>query len=82
MGITTDPHLYDKKLSDGSFDVEVYKVDTWKYDTKIRKGVVLSGYDENIISVDGTKVTPKSAGETFVTATWKNHSTVFIIRIK
>lgn len=82
VGITTDPHIYDVSLSDGSFKVEVYKIDTHKDDNRIKRNVTLKNYDESIISVDGLTVTPLKKGETFITAVWEGHETTFLITVK
>ena len=81
-GITTDPHIYEKNLADGSFEVEIYKYDGNKNDKKIKKDISLTDFAEDIISVDGTTVTPKTAGETYVTAHWNDFTVTVLIKIK
>lgn len=81
-GITTDPHIYEKNLEDGKFEIEVYRYDGNKDDKKIKKDISLTDFDEAIISVDGTTVTPKAAGETYVTANWNDFTVTFLIKIK
>lgn len=81
VGITTDPHTYEKSISAGSFEVEVYKIDRWKYDKRITDDVTLTDFDSTIISVDGAKVIPKAVGETYVTASWNGHRVVFLVKI-
>lgn len=81
-GITTDPHIYEKNLSDGSFKVEVYKYDSNKDDKQVKKGITLSDFDESIISVNGDEITPKAKGETYATAHWQDFSVTFLIKIK
>ncbi len=81
-GITTDPHLYEKNLADGEFQVEVYKYDSNKDYKQVKKGITLTDFDESIISVNGDTVTPIKQGETLVTAHWEDFSVTFVIKIK
>ena len=81
VGITTDPRVYEKSLSDKAFKVNVMKADNDQKGSKIYFGVTFSDYDENIVSFDGKRFVPKNEGETYVTAHWQGHSTVFLIRI-
>ncbi|MBR5442012.1 MAG: exo-alpha-sialidase [Clostridia bacterium] len=82
VGITTDPHVYEKKLADGSFKAEVYKYNANKDDKQVKKNITLTDFDENIISVDGDTITPRAVGETYVTAHWQNFSVTFLVKIK
>ena len=41
---------------------------------QLKKDITLTDIDENIISVDGDKITTKAKGETYVTARWQNFS--------
>ena len=82
VGITTDPHIYEKNLADGAFKVEVYKYDANKDDKQVKKGITLTDFDESIISVDGDEITPKTKGETYVTAHWEDFSVTFLVKIK
>lgn len=81
-GITTDPHLYEKNLADGEFQVEVYKYDSNKDYKQVKKEITLTDFDESIISVNGDTVTPKAKGETLVTAHWEDFSVTFVVKIK
>jgi hypothetical protein len=80
-GITTDPHIYEKNLADGTFKVEVYKYDGNKDDKQVKKDITLTDFDESIISVDGDEITPKTKGETYVTAHWQDFSVTFLVKI-
>ena len=82
VGITTDPHIYEKNLADGTFKVEVYKYDANKDDKQVKKGITLTDFDESIISVDGDEITPKTKGETYVTAHWEDFTVTFLVKIK
>lgn len=82
VGITTDPHIYEKNLADGTFKVEVYKYDANKDDKQVKKGITLTDFDESILSVDGDEITPKAKGETYVTAHWEDFSVTFLVKIK
>ena len=82
VGITTDPHIYEKNLADGTFKVEVYKYDANKDDKQVKKGITLTDFDESIISVDGDEITPKKKGETYVTAHWEDFTVTFLVKIK
>ena len=82
VGITTDPHVYEQKLADGGFKVEVYKYNANKDDKQVEKGISLSDYDESIIAVDGDTISPIAKGETYVTAHWKEFSVTFLVKIK
>ncbi len=81
-GITTDPHIYEKNLTDGGFRVEVYKYDGNKDDKQVKKGITLTDFDESIISVEGDKIIPLAKGETYVTAHWQDFSVTFLVKIK
>ena len=80
LGIFPEQRVYE--LSKGeTVDVEMHSADTSLDCKKISKGVTLSGFDESIISADGTKITGVSEGETFVTAEWKGYKAEFIVRV-
>ncbi len=81
-GITTDPHIYEQNLADGTFEVDVYRYDSNKDYKQVKKEITLTDFDENIISVDGAEIIPKSKGETYVTAHWKDYSVIFLVKIK
>lgn len=81
-GITTDPHIYEKNLEDGAFEVEVYRYDGNKDDKRVREDITLTDFDENIIAVDSDEIIPKAKGETYVTAHWQDYSVTFLVRIK
>ena len=80
-GISSEERVIEKNLSDGSFKIPLFKVNTAGDCKEIRKGITFDGYDENLISVDGTKIIPLSAGETVITARWENHYVDIVIRI-
>ena len=80
-GITTDPHIYEKNLSDGNFTIEVYKYDGNKDAKRVKKDITLTDFDESIISVNGAEITPKTKGETYVTAHWQDFSVTFLVKI-
>ena len=82
IGISTDPHEYILSESDFGCFVNVYKFDSTLAYEKILSGVTFSNYDENIISVSGTFIKPVSAGQTLVTATWKNHAVDFVVTVE
>lgn len=80
LGIFPEQRVYE--LSKGeTVDVEMHSADTSLDYKTIRKGVTFSGFDESIISADGTKITAVSAGETFVTAEWNGYRAEFIVRV-
>ena len=81
-GITTDPHIYEKKLEDGAFEVEVWRYDSNKDYKQVRKDIVLTDFDESIISVDEAEITPLAKGETYVTAHWNEYSVTFLVKIR
>ena len=79
--ITTETRVYDCSVSDDSFDVKVYKIDTERNFKRIYKDVTFVNYDESIISVSGTHITPVSSGQTYVTAEWNGFSVEFLIKV-
>lgn len=81
IGITTKKRVYEENLDDGSFMVNVLKVDSDRNASKAYCNVTFDGYDESIVSFDGKRFLPKNEGETYVTAHWEGHETVFLIRI-
>lgn len=82
IGISTDPHEYVLSESDIGCFINVYKFDSTLDYKKILSRVTLSNYDESIIEVNGTFVKPVSAGQTLITAKWKNHTIDFVITVK
>ncbi len=82
IGISTDPHELVFSESERGCFIEIYKFNSTLESKKILSGVTLSGYDENIIEVKGTFIKPISAGQTFVTAEWKNHTVQFVVTVK
>lgn len=81
IGITTAPHNIEINISDRKTKIEVYKYDnTFEYEI-IRKGVTFSGYDSEIIEIDGMYVKPKAVGQTFVTAAWNGFSRDFLVTV-
>ncbi len=81
IGITTDTHVYNCSVSDGSFRVRLYKVDECRWEYRITGEVTFSDYDANVIEISEKKITPLSAGSTFVTATWNGMSTTFLVNV-
>ena len=47
----------------------------------MKKDITLTDFDESIISVDGDEITPKTKGETYVTAHWQDFSVTFLVKI-
>ena len=82
IGISTDPHELTLLKSDFGKLIDIYRFDNTLESKKILSGVTLSGYDENIIKTTGTFIKPVASGQTFVTATWKNHSVQFIVTVE
>ena len=58
-----------------------YKYDGNKDDKQVKKGITLTDFDETILSVDGDEITPKTKGETYVTAHWQDFSVTFLVKI-
>lgn len=81
VGITTDPHEYVCSVSDKAFKVEVFKFDSLLSFQKIFTGVKLSGYDPEVISVNGMRIKPVGTGQTFVTAEWNGFSVNFVVTV-
>ena len=81
IGITTDPHNIELKLSDKKTEIEVYSFDSTYRSEKIRKGVTFSNYDTDIVEINGLKITAKAVGQTFVTAEWKGFTKDFIVTV-
>lgn len=79
--IVPKTRLYECSASDKSFNVKIYKIDTERNFTRVYKDVVFSNYDEEIISVNGTKITPVSVGETCVTAEWNGYTVEFLVKV-
>ncbi|MBE7065996.1 MAG: hypothetical protein E7385_00415 [Ruminococcaceae bacterium] len=74
---------YEKYLSQGKFDIELFTVDTTFKTTKLTdsKGVVFSDYDTSLISFKGFTCTPKKTGSTYVTVTYDGLSHIFKVTI-
>ena len=82
IGISTDPHeLVLSESGRGRF-IDIYRFDSTLESKKILSGVTLSGYDKNIIEVNGRYIKPVSSGQTFVTAEWKNHTVEFVVTVE
>ena len=62
--------------------MKVYKYGANKDDKQVKKGITLTDFDESIISVDGDEITPKTKGETYVTAHWEDFTVTFLVKIK
>lgn len=81
MAVIPEQRVYE--LGEGEkISTKFYKVDTSIKSSRIYTGITLSGYDENIISVNGTRITALNAGETFVKAEWNGHVAEFIVKVK
>lgn len=84
LGLTTkDFQHFEKKLSQGSFDIEIY----W-FDTNYREELITDSskicfceYDKSIIDFDGLKCIPKQYGDTYVTAIYDGVRHVFKVSI-
>lgn len=84
MGLTTRSwEHYERKLSDGKFDVELVWFDTSyvNYDVKKRETVTYSDYDTSIVSFNGITCMPLKIGETYVTAEYKGAKHTFKVTI-
>ncbi|MBQ7500378.1 MAG: hypothetical protein IJT91_05755 [Clostridia bacterium] len=64
--ITTKPHKYVKKLSDGNFAIEVYQINSMYQHVINTVPIKCSGYDESVVSITDATVTPVGVGETWV----------------
>ena len=84
LGITTKNFQhYEKRLSEGSFDIELF----W-FDTNYQEELIVDGskvdfceYDESIIGFDGLRCNPKNYGDTYVAAIYDGVRHVFKVSI-
>ncbi len=83
VGITTNPHHYEKKLSAGEFTIDLRSIDTYFETTQITDAskVQFSDYDEKVISFNGLTCVPKALGETFVTVKYDGQQNIFLVTI-
>ena len=81
IGITTDKQEYSISMSDTKTKVHVAKVDVDFNYKNLKSGVTFADYDESIVSFNGLKIVPESAGETFVTVKWNGFEDKFLIRV-
>ena len=65
-GITTAPHLVRVNMGkDAGFEVRWMPPNFDIQTIKDTENLRISGYDDTVISIDGTKITPKRPGKTF-----------------
>ena len=81
IGITTDKQEYSISMYDTKTKVHVAKVDVDFNYKNLKSGVTFADYDESIVSFNGLKIVPESAGETFVTVKWNGFEDKFLIRV-
>lgn len=84
MGLTTRSwEHYERKLSDGKFDLELVWFDVSYVNYNVEKGekVTYTDYDKSIVSFDGITCMPKRIGETYVTAEYKGAKHTFKVTI-
>lgn len=85
LALTTTPHFFECKVSQGSFGVEFFLVDT-DFRTSPAPCVGLmrySGYDSAVIQMKGGKCIPLAVGSTSVTATYINGlSVTFLVCVR
>jgi hypothetical protein len=82
--LTTSPHFFERKVSQGSFIISFFLVtDQLKDPRLILRGekIEYSGYDSKIISIIGQICTPLAPGKTYVTATYSGHSVTFLVYV-
>jgi len=74
LALTTSPHFYERKVSQGCFFIDYYLVDTdfRTHALVFANTIRYSGYDESVIRIEGSRCTPLAPGETSVTATYFN----------
>ncbi len=83
IALTTSPHQYRKNLGKGSFSIRLYTFDSAYNQQKLSDAseVTYSGYDKSILSIEDFTVTPKKAGETWVTVEYRGLTQQFLITI-
>jgi len=84
IAITTTPHFYEKRITDGNFDITLDWLDTMykKHSITDASKVTFSGYDANVISFNGLTCTPIAVGYTKVTASYDGRFVTFVVSIK
>ncbi|MEI6578088.1 MAG: hypothetical protein WCN92_01340, partial [Eubacteriales bacterium] len=85
IALTTSPHYFARKVSQGCFTVAFFMVtEQFKDPRLILRGekIKYSGYDRKIISINGQICTPLSAGKTYVTATYGGLSVTFLVYVR
>ncbi|MDR1630327.1 MAG: glycoside hydrolase [Oscillospiraceae bacterium] len=81
IGISAQPGYHTLNAGE-SMQAVVWKIENNLEKHKILWGdITLSGYDSNIIAVSGKKITARNPGETFVTAQWGEHKTIFLVKV-
>ena len=61
---------------------KLYKVNDALERERIYLNIKFSDYDKDVISVYGTYIIPKSAGQTYVTAEWNGYTSIFLVTVK
>ena len=79
VGITTNPLFFSRALSSGSFEIPVYLIRNNGRTDRLYSGVVFTGYDTGVVSINGFTATPKKAGRTTVTAVYGGYTFRFPI---
>lgn len=80
IGIVPEKRCYELKTGE-TINLRIYKADTSLVTKRLYKDVTFSGFDESIITANGTKITAVSVGETFVTAEWNGHTSEIIVKV-
>lgn len=80
--ITVRPHEYELESGRIGEFVKVFKVNDDLERERIYLNIRFSDYDEDVISVYGTYIIPKSAGQTYVTAEWNGYTSIFLVTVK
>lgn len=81
IGIAAKPGYHTLNAGDSM------KVVLWKFENNLDEHKILgsnlnfSGYDNEIISISGGKIKALKQGETFVTAQWGEHKTIFLVKV-
>jgi len=71
LALTTSPHYFERKVSQGAFSIDYYLVDTDFRESPLPCPGLLkySGYDPAVIQINANRCTPLAPGKTEVTAT-------------
>lgn len=80
IGIVPEKRCYELKTGE-TLNLRIFKADTSLVTKRLYKDVTFSGFDESIITANGTKITAVSVGETFVTAEWNGHTAEIIVKV-